>query len=67
MYLYLVVITVSVVQQDLLQVWLELVVEIIVEFVETMVRFHISPAPQDADVEQVEVPSQVLIDSFLQL
>lgn len=65
MYLYSLIITVSVVQQDLLQVGLELVVEIIVEFVETMVCLDISPAPQNADVEQVEVPSQVLIDSFL--
>lgn len=45
MYLYSLIITVSVVQQDLLQVGLELVVEIIVEFVETMVRLDISPAP----------------------
>ena len=32
-----------------------------------MVSFHISPASVNANVEQVEVASQILVNSFLQL
>lgn len=57
----------SVVQQDALELRLELALEVLVEPVEAEVRLSQRPAPDDADVQQVEVPRQFLVDALLQL
>ena len=57
----------SVVQQDVLELGLELALEVLVEPVEAEVRLRQRPAPDDADVEQVEVRRQFLVHALLEL
>ena len=57
----------SVIEQDLLKVRLELAIEVCVEGVEAVISFDVGPTADDADVEQIDVSMQVLVDTFLQL
>jgi hypothetical protein len=61
------IISASIVEEDALEVRLELAVEVGIEGVETVVGLDVGSAAEDADVESIEVPCQVLVDSLLQL
>jgi hypothetical protein len=57
----------SIIQEDVFEFWFKLSVEVLVECVETVVSLDIGSAPNDADVQPIEVAGELIVYSFLEL